>query len=145
MKLKFLALASLTLLCCSVAAIASAAEEAPPVGEVVAPEGEASLPETEAPPAGEEEASALLDESCSGGNVCSWTFVHFWEVKNNSLCTGGPHPLAGLKYSAKNRCANKKAFLKLQGTTHQVCMNPNGDRTTTEFDEVYIGAEGSRC
>jgi len=130
-----------------------ASEEAPPASEEAPPASEEAPPASEeAPPASEEAASAspggaftILDESCNSGHACAWTFVHFGGVKGESLCTGGPHPLAGLKYSAKNRCANKKIFLRLQGTTVQTCANPGGDRTTTEFDEIYVGAEGSRC
>jgi hypothetical protein len=130
----------LALACCLLIGVAAATAEEP------------APPTEEAPPASEEAASAspegaftILDESCSSGHACAWTFVHFWEVKGESLCTGGPHPLGGLKYSAKNRCANKKIFLRLQGTTVQICANPGGDRTTTEFDEIYVGTEGSRC
>jgi hypothetical protein len=77
--------------------------------------------------------------------VCDWTNIEFVGVKGESLCTGGTHPLAATKFSAKNSCANKKVFLRVAGTGIQTCMNPTGERPFVEFNEIFVGAEGSRC
>jgi hypothetical protein len=89
---------------------------------------------------------ASADESCESGYVCSWTEINFLGVKNRSLCTTGTHHLEHYKYSAKNSCANKKNFLRIQGADWQTCMNPTGQRPIPgEFNDIDVGAEGSRC
>jgi len=141
-----IAAAILACACLVIEVVAAAADDAPPTAEnAPSVSEEAPSAAEEVTPESEEGSFTILDDSCSSGYVCAWNFVHFEKVKGKSLCTGGPHPLAGYKYSAKNRCANKKAFLKIKGTTIQTCTNPGGDRPLTEFNEVWIGAEGSRC
>ncbi len=89
--------------------------------------------------------TASADESCNSGHVCVWTKNTYQGVKGESLCTGGPHPLAGQKFSAKNRCANKAAWLRNDGIAG-ACVNPgNNIDLVFSFDELWIGAEGSRC
>ncbi len=87
---------------------------------------------------------ATADESCNSGHVCVWNGFWFTGVKGESLCTGGAHPLAGWKYSAKNRCANKASWLRRNGTAYY-CVNPGNNLNVAEFNELWIGAEGSRC
>jgi hypothetical protein len=115
-----------------VAVAEESAPEVPPVAE--------SAPES--PPA---EGLAPLDASCNSGNVCVWTETGYNGAKGESLCTGGPHPLAGWKYSVKNRCANKASWLRINGVSN-MCINPGGESSGTfQFNELWIGAEGSRC
>ncbi|HEU5105258.1 MAG TPA: hypothetical protein VFU11_05410 [Solirubrobacterales bacterium] len=88
--------------------------------------------------------SASADESCNSGHACVWSFWHFQEAKGESLCTGGAHPLNGLKRSIKNRCANKAVWIRDNGVANG-CVNPGVNFTTVEFHEIWVGAEGSRC
>jgi len=88
---------------------------------------------------------ASADSNCNSGNVCVWVEYEYNGAKGESSCTGGAHPLAGWKYSAKNRCANKASWLRANGSAIQ-CVNPgNNNGATLAFNEVWIGAEGSRC
>jgi hypothetical protein len=100
-------------------------------------------PSPEAAPAGE---VGLLDASCNSGHVCVWPETFYSGAKGESLCTGGAHPLAGTKASGKNRCANKAVWYRQNGTA-LVCGNPGVDTPAFGFaiNELWIGAEGSRC
>jgi hypothetical protein len=125
---------------------------APPVSEEAPPASEETVPG--APPVSEETVPGAppvsgltpLDETCNNGYVCVWTMFHYQGAKGESLCTGGPHPLAGFKGSAKNRCANKAAWLRVNGIAAH-CVNPanNFPESSFGFNELWIGAEGSRC
>ena len=89
--------------------------------------------------------TASADETCSSGHVCVWTEQSFQGAKGESLCTGGAHVLGGTKFSAKNRCANKASWLRMNGNTWN-CLNPGENGSNLfNFNEVWIGAEGSRC
>src|ERR1700742_2753779 len=67
---------------------------------------------------------ALAEESCPEGNACAWTESNFQGPRGDSLCTGGTHGLNGYKYSLKNRCANKAAWLHYNGVSTVGCVNP---------------------
>jgi hypothetical protein len=83
--------------------------------------------------------------TCSGGHVCVWVYGGFLGPKGESLCTGGLHELAGEKLSAINACANKASWLR-RGGFNVYCLNPSQyQENTPSFDQVWIGAEGSRC
>ena len=88
----------------------------------------------------------LLDETCSSGHVCVWPQTFYQGTKGESLCTGGAHPLGGTKSSGKNRCANKAVWYRQNGTALD-CDNPGQDSAAFGFaiNELWIGAEGSRC
>jgi hypothetical protein len=88
--------------------------------------------------------ATALDETCNPGLVCVWTNIYYSGVKGTSLCTGGAHTLAGWKFSAKNRCANKASWLRINGNAVE-CLDPGVSRGVAEFNELWIGAEGSRC
>jgi hypothetical protein len=133
MRRSWIALIVLASAFCLIAGVAvAAADEVPPASEAV-------------PPASEEGVLAPLDESCNSGHVCVWTEKSYQGAKGESLCTGGVHTLAGMKFSAKNRCANKASWLRRNGEV-TACLNP-GDNVPIpfEFNELWIGAEGSRC
>jgi len=91
-------------------------------------------------------ADAAADETCASGHVCVWVENHFKGAKGESLCTGGVHPLAGLKESGKNRCANKAVWFRNEGVATS-CLNPNENNAGFPFliNELWVGAEGSRC
>jgi hypothetical protein len=129
MNPKWLAMAAAVLVISAVAAFpaGAAAEEASP---------EAPAMEEVAP----------FDETCNSGHVCVWVEFNYQGAKGESLCTGGVHTLTGIKGSAKNRCANKASWLRLNGFTVG-CVNPanNFPVASSGFNELWIGAEGSRC
>ena len=91
-------------------------------------------------------SAASADESCASGHACVWVDFHFLGAKGESLCTGGAHPLAGQKESGKNRCANKAVWFRQNGTAIS-CLNPGGNDElfTFSINELWVGAEGSRC
>jgi hypothetical protein len=115
------------------------------IGAFAAVTGTASAEET-APGTPPAEEVSPLDETCNSGHVCVWTEFRYQGAKGESLCTGGVHTLAGFKGSAKNRCANKAVWLRENGSTHY-CVNPaqNLPEDFVGFNELFIGAEGSRC
>jgi hypothetical protein len=87
----------------------------------------------------------LSDETCSSGNVCYWIERNYQEFKSNAPCTGGIHPLGVTGRSAKNKCANKASFLRRNGE-RVGCLNAlESDPSTLEFNEIFIGVEGSTC
>lgn len=89
---------------------------------------------------------ASADETCASGHACVWPEKFFQGAKGESLCTGGAHGLAGLKNSGKNRCANKAVWFRQNGTSFG-CLNPNENAASFVFaiNEIWVGAEGSRC
>jgi len=91
-------------------------------------------------------SAASADESCASGHACVWTEFHYLGAKGESLCTGGAHGLAGNKESGKNRCANKAVWFRSSGTAI-ACLNPGGNDELFTFpiNEIWVGAEGSRC
>lgn len=91
-------------------------------------------------------ASASADSSCSSGHACVWPSKFFVGAKGESLCTGGAHGLAGSKESGKNSCANKAVWFRQNGTAF-ACLNPGGEAGSFTFpiNEIWVGAEGSRC
>lgn len=90
--------------------------------------------------------AAPASAGCDSGYVCTWTEINYLGVQNDNLCTTGTHQLAHYKHSAQNRCANKKNFLRIRGSDVQTCMDPGGNRPIPiEFNDVDVGAEGSRC
>lgn len=136
--------AILAIACCLAvwgAAVASAEGSHPSSGTGATPpaEAEASHPSSGAG------VIPLAEEGCTSGHVCVWPKENYQGTRGESLCTGGPHPLAGIKESAKNRCLNKASWLRLDGFALE-CMNA-GDSFpgTLEFNELWIGAEGSHC
>jgi hypothetical protein len=132
MKRSWIVVVAVACSCCLVGGVATAAaEEAPPAHEATAPAGEG--------------ASPALETSCpNSGVVCVWTNVWFGGVRSETLCLGGAHPLAAMKFSAKNRCANKGAWLRINGVAFE-CVEPGGQHEVAEFNEVWIGKEGSHC
>lgn len=135
MRRSWIVVALLVCACFAVGAAAATADEVPPASEESAA----------APESGEEAAPAVaLDESCSTGFVCVWNNILYGGVKSTTLCTGGAHPLAGFKFSAKNRCANKASWFRINGSAVE-CLDAGGNRKVAEFNEIWIGAEGSHC
>jgi hypothetical protein len=114
------------------------------LGASAVAEGPSETPE--AAPAAPASEAALLDATCSSGHVCVWPETFYQGGKGESLCTGGAHPLGGSKQSGKNRCANKAVWYRQNGTA-LVCGNPGVDTPAFGFgiNELWIGAEGSRC
>lgn len=91
------------------------------------------------------EPSPLSNESCESGFVCVWGLQEYQGTRESILCTGGKHNVGlPLGRSAKNRCANKAAWLREEGVAH-ACLNPGTNFPAREFTEVWVGAEGSRC
>lgn len=133
-------IASLVLAISLFAGASAVAAEPSPSSEAAAPTA------VEPSPSGEGAAPITpFDETCNSGNVCVWTSNLFQGAKGESLCTGGAHVLAGDKFSAKNRCANKASFLRENGAPSN-CLNPGQNGSNLfNFNEVFIGAEGSRC
>lgn len=92
-----------------------------------------------------EEVPPPSNESCESGHVCVWLGFNFQGERESMLCTGGKHIVGlALGRSAKNRCANKAAWLREEGVAH-ACLNPGTNFGEREFTEVWIGAEGSHC
>lgn len=133
MRRNWLVLAILAFACCLVVGVtaAAAAGEAPPASEST-------------PPASEPGAPPPPNPSCLAGYVCSWFQLGFQGEPGFTLCTGGPHPLNQFKGSVKNRCANKASWLRINGVANE-CINAGGQDEITEFNELWIGAEGSHC
>jgi hypothetical protein len=134
MKKSWIAAVGIVLALGVLAGASAAAAEGPSSG---APEPASAAPTGEVTP---------LDATCNSGHVCVWTGTFWTGTKGESLCTGGAHPLAGSKQSGKNRCANKAVWYRINGTAFY-CANPSEDNATFAFpiNELWIGAEGSRC
>jgi hypothetical protein len=90
-------------------------------------------------------SAASADTTCNPGDVCAWSWWNFTEAKGESLCTGGVHYMAELKRSVKNRCANKAVWLRKHETNPEGCLEPGQQDPNTEFTDIWIGVEGSRC
>jgi hypothetical protein len=88
----------------------------------------------------------MADNFCPAGYVCVWPNPGAGGTRGDSLCTGGIHPLAGLKGSGRNSCANKAVWFRYNGVTTQ-CLNPGyySDYFPGPVNELWIGADGSRC
>jgi len=97
---------------------------------------------------GTEAPAALALESCNTGNECVWDQTFYQGTRTEVNCIGGEHGLT-TKWSAKNRCANKKVVLiwhEGEIFTEKACMNPGGNRPEPgHFNAIIVGAEGSRC
>ncbi len=89
-------------------------------------------------------ASASEPLTCNTGYVCAWWNIYWTGAVGYTLCTGGAHPLNQVKSSATNGCPNKAAWLRINGSATG-CINPSVKRGIAEFNEIWIGAEGSRC
>jgi len=113
------------------------------IGALVAAPGFASAEEAPLSASPSPEASLLSNESCESGFTCVWNATFYQAERQSVLCTGGTHNV-GHQLSAKNRCANKGAWLREGGVAHY-CVNPGNNIPGAEFTEVWIGAEGSRC
>lgn len=152
MREKWFVVAVLAFACCLVVGVGgAAAEDVPPVAPEAPPASEEGPPAApEAPPASEEvspeseEGAATLLGECPNGYVCAYANIFYGGGQGNSLCTGGAHPLGGWKESALNRCANKAAWFRVNGTA-QTCRNAGGQLEVGGFNEIWIGAEGSHC
>lgn len=86
-------------------------------------------------------------EGCAANNVCLYSKTGFEQVQYYAHCsTPGASALSIYWKSARNRCGNKTAWLRLNGNV-VVCMNPGGDRPNPgNFNEVYISKEyGAFC
>lgn len=85
------------------------------------------------------------EEACPNtGTVCDWTNTSFKGTRAEILCTGGAHPLNFTKFSVKDRCPNKAAWTRVNGVALN-CVNAGGQIEVAEFNELWIGAEGSHC
>jgi hypothetical protein len=89
---------------------------------------------------------ASASTRCAKGHVCVWVEVVFKGAEGDSLCTGGLHEFAGNKSSGENECANKAVWFRNKGVTTQ-CLNPGQSSEVFPglVNEIWIGAEGSRC
>jgi len=131
LRVKVLGLLIAALAISAVVIVPAVAAETPPASEAASPESEPGA----APPP---------NPSCLAGYVCSWFQVGFQGEPGFTLCTGGSHPLNQFKGSVKNRCANKASWLRINGFAND-CVNAGGQREIAEFNELWIGAEGSHC
>ena len=109
----------------------------------------ASIAAAEGPTPGSEEPPAGTAEpfvACGSGHVCVWPSPFYVGTVGESLCTGGAHGLAATKTSGKDACANKAVWYRQNGTA-LACGNPNQETPNFGFaiNELWIGAEGSRC
>jgi hypothetical protein len=84
--------------------------------------------------------------NCASGHACVFTGTFYTGAKGESLCTGGAHPLEGGKHSGQVACANKAVWFRQSGTTSN-CGNPGAEIPSFVFNvnEIWVGAEGSRC
>lgn len=116
------------------------------LGAAIAVPGFAAA-EEEAPSAAapSSEAATLAEESCPSGNVCVWTQTNYQGARGMTACSAtGFHPLAGWKYSVKNRCGAKGAGLMRDGQVYG-CVPPGGQNPSPiSFNGVQIYA-GSPC
>lgn len=89
---------------------------------------------------------ASASARCPSGHVCVWVEVVFQGAEGDSLCTGGLHGFGGNKSSGENECANKAVWFRKNGVTTQ-CLNPGHSSSVFpgEVNEMWVGAEGSRC
>lgn len=82
---------------------------------------------------------------CEPGLVCSWSGVHGNGYPSKTLCSNeGNHVLGSLKKSVINGCSNRAIEVELNGASY-VCMNANGERPTTEYNEIFVSSIGSYC
>jgi hypothetical protein len=95
--------------------------------------------------AGAEGEFSIL-EACEANKICiySSTTYNNWTGKIECSFSGATPPLAA--QSATNRCGNKTAWLRVNGTAI-ACMNPGGNRPHPGlFNEVYVAKEyGAFC
>lgn len=95
--------------------------------------------------AGAEEESSLL-AGCEANKICVFTSVTYGNPFGTIDCSfSGATPPAALQ-SATNRCGNKTAWLRVNGTAI-ACMNPGGNRPHPGmFNEVFVAAQyGAFC
>lgn len=108
------------------------------------PSAESAGPEYQVPPALQPD-SANAFAYCEGGVICSWTEYHGNGVPSKTLCVNeGNHVLGGLKKSVINGCGNRAIEVELNGASY-VCMNAQGERPTTEYNEIFVSSIGSYC
>jgi hypothetical protein len=84
--------------------------------------------------------------TCPAGNVCGFVSPAYGGAQGNSLCTRGVHPFDGNKSSGINNCANKAVWFRNSGVAQQ-CLNPGqlSPLFPGPVNEIWIGADGSRC
>jgi len=82
---------------------------------------------------------ATADESCPSGSICVWTQTNYQGVRGQTACSAtGFHPLAGWKYSVKNRCASKGNGLMRDGQPYG-CVPPGGQNPSpTPFNGIQV-------
>lgn len=90
------------------------------------------------------EAQAI---TCSVGEVCVFANTNYLGGQGTTVCSAaGLHPLANWKNSGINNCANRAVWFRFNGVLAQ-CLDfrqasPNFGR---QVNEIWIGADGSRC
>jgi hypothetical protein len=127
MRRSWTVIAVLAAICCAVLGVSAAyAKDAP----------------AEAEPAA---AATPLDESCATGNVCYWSSTGYSGSKSYVTCDTGTFNTSFSGEGAKNRCPNKSATLRRNGTFEE-CVPANENWENAEyFNEIQIGKEGSGC
>ncbi len=135
--LKLIGLLAILALSAGAIAVAGAAAEAPPAEESAA-SSEGALPASEASP--------LAEESCESGNFCVWTQAEFQGVRSEQRCTFGAHSFEHKKFSAKNRCPNRRTVLHEPSEAYVKCMEPGTNQANPNgFFEVVVGNVGESC
>jgi hypothetical protein len=88
-------------------------------------------------------ASATADETC--GSICVWTETNFKGAKGTTECSAtGAHPLAGFKLSAKNHCATRPIWLRVNGSAVE-CLEWNTQDASVSFNEIWVGNFEGHC
>jgi hypothetical protein len=84
-------------------------------------------------------APAAVDALCEANKICVFNGSGFGGESTRWECSGaGDYGLGAARYSALNRCGNKSAELKMNGTVI-ACMNPGGERPSPgAFNTLYI-------
>lgn len=140
----------LALTCCSIVGVA-AATAATEESVTQAPSKEAPSEEAVTPMSGPTELAPLGGKSCPYNSsnpavFCAYGEFHFMGNVGETLCKNqGRHVLAQIKSSAKNECSNRAVWIQSGGGAASACMNPGGERPVREFNEVVVGAPGTRC
>lgn len=103
-------------------------------------------------PAGSVTSTGLRTAACASGKVCYWPATGFSGIRQEADCNtlggGGYFYILGqgLYYnSAKNRCANRKAYLG-NALAQTACLDPGENRPNiSDSDRSRIGIAGSNC
>lgn len=118
------------------------------LGAVVASFASAEEVTSQTSPAATEgsEAAPLAPGICGVGVICVYNLPWFEGASGETNCQApGAHPLNSNKSSIQNECINVAVWARRNGTA-VFCKNPEtSNNNSPTFNELWVGANGSRC